>query len=169
MGSVFGAVGGLVFVLVNAGALPGALVWRLAAVVAFLAIGWFVVVRGPQVDAEPPSRAALRIYLISVAAMVVGIVAGAYIIRAVLHRPDAVLVWVVFVVGLHFLPFAQAFRLPVFRWLSVSLVAVALVGFVGLAVSGEVAASWTGVAAGVLLLLFSAFGPRLSRPEVAHR
>jgi len=76
-----------------------------------------------------------------------------------------VLVWVVFVVGAHFLPFARAFHLPVFRWLSLSLVVVSVAGAVpALALGSETATGWTAVAAGFILLGFSASGPRLIQP-----
>ncbi len=44
-GALVGSIGGLVFVLVNAGALPGSMLGRGAAVVAFVAIGWFACAR----------------------------------------------------------------------------------------------------------------------------
>ncbi len=164
VGSAVGALAGLVFALVNAGQLPGALAVRLAAVVAFAAIIWFVVVRGPGVEQEPPSRAALRTYGVSVTAMVVAIPVGAAVLTNVLDRPNAVPVWVVFLVGAHFWPFAHAFDLPVFGWLSAALVLVALVGAVPTIASDSATASgWTGVVAGFVLLAFAAAGPRLTR------
>lgn len=164
IGSIVGAIAGLVFVLVNAGAVTASLLWRIAAAVAFAAVIWFVVLRGPDVEPEPPSREALRTYGISVVAMVVAIPVGARILSDVLDKPNAVLVWVVFVVGAHFLPFAHAFRLPVFRWLAASLIVVSIIGVVPtLASNSATAAGGTGVAAGFVLLLFSGIGPRLSR------
>lgn len=164
LGSVVGSVAGLVFVLVNAGAVPGALVWRIVGVVAFAAVVWFVV-RGPQLTPAPPSREALRTYGVSVVAMLVALPVGGSVITNVLDKPDAVLVWVVFVVGAHFLPFARAFHLPVFLWLSLSLVVVSVVGAVpALAFDSETAAGWTAVAAGFILLGFSAVGPHLNQP-----
>jgi dipeptide/tripeptide permease len=164
VGSSIGAIAGLVFVLVNAAAVPWTSVWRVAAVMAAVAIVWFVVVRGPAVDVQPPSRAAIRTYGISVTAMVVLIPVGASVITNVLEKPNAVVVWVVFVVGAHFVPFARAFDLPVFNWLAASLVLVSVVGAVPtLASDSAVAAGWTGVAAGFVVLLFAAVGPRLTR------
>ena len=164
LGSVVGAVAGLVFVLVNAAAVPGALVWRIAGSVAFAAVVWFVA-RGPQLTPAPPSREALRTYGVSVVAMLVALPVGGAVITNILDKPDAVLVWVVFVVGAHFLPFARAFHLPVFLWLSLSLVVVSVVGAVpALAFDSETAAGWTAVAAGFILLGFSAVGPRLNHP-----
>ncbi len=162
--TVNGAVGGLVFVLVNAGSVPGAVVWRIDGALAFAAVVWCIA-RSPQHTPAPPSREALRTYGLSVVAMLVALPVGAGIIGNVLDKPDAVLVWVVFVVGAHFLPFARAFHLPVFLWLSLSLVIVSLVGAVpALALGSETAASWTAVAAGFVLLGFSGIGPRLSQP-----
>lgn len=164
IGSAVGAIAGLVFVLVNAGAVPGSTAWRVAAVLASIAVIWFVVVRGPRLDQQPPTRAALRTYGLSVTAMVIAIPIGAAFLTNVLDRPDVVVVWVVFLVGAHFLPFARAFDLPLFRWLSVALVLVALVGAVAtLPMDDAVAAGWTGVIAGGVLLAFSAIGPRLTR------
>lgn len=48
IGSIVGATAGLVFVLVNAGAVPASILWRIAAAVAFAAVIWFVVLRGPE-------------------------------------------------------------------------------------------------------------------------
>lgn len=164
MGSIIGAIAGLVFVLVNAGSVPGSLVWRIAAGAAFVAILWFVVLRGPAVDQVRPSRVAVRTYGVCVAAMVVAIPVGAAIISNILDKPDAVVVWMVFVVGAHFLPFAHAFGVPVFRWLAVSLIVVAVVAAVStLAFDSVVVAGWTGVVAGFVLLFFAAVGPRLTR------
>ncbi len=97
--------------------------------------------------------------------MLVALPVGAAVITNVLDEPDAVPVWVVFVVGAHFLPFARAFHLPVFLWLSLSLVVVSVVGAVlSLAFDSGAAAGWTAVAAGFVLLGFSAVGPRLAQP-----
>lgn len=169
IGSIIGAIFGLAFVLTNAGAVPASLFWRTAGAVAFAAIIWFVVLHGPEVDQAPPSRAALRTYGISVAAMVVAIPIGANVISNVLDKPNAALVWVVFVVGAHFLPFAGAFHLMHFRWLSASLVVVSIIGAVPtLASNSATAAGWTGVVAGFVLLFFSGVGPRLSQRTVAR-
>ena len=171
VGSIIGAIAGLVFVLLNAGAVPDPLIWRIAAVAAFAAVMSFLVLRGRVATPEPPSRTALRIYGLSVLAMVVAIPVGASVISNVLDRPNAVVVWMVFVVGAHFWPFARAFGLPFFRWLSASLVMVSILGAVpALASNSATAAGWTGIVAGFVLTLFSAIGPWLSRqtePPVA--
>ncbi len=164
IGSAIGAIAGLTFVLINAGSVPAPLLWPIVATVGFVAIMWFVVLRGPKVDQVPPTSSALRTYGLSVAVMVVAIPLGASIITNLLDRPHAVLAWVVFVVGVHFLPFAHVFRLPIFRWLAGSMIVVAVVGAVPtLGSDSVVAAGWTGVSAGFMLLFFSAVGPRLTR------
>lgn len=128
-----------------------------------MTIMWFVVFLGPEVHPQSPSRSALRTYGISVVAIVVAIPVGSALMSNVLEKPHAVLVWVVFVVGAHFLPFANAFHLPVFRWLSASLVLTAVIGAVpALANDSALVAGWTGVAAGFVLLVFSLVGPRLT-------
>ena len=129
VGSLVGAIAGLVFVLVNAGAVPwtsrvagGSRSWRRSR---SSGSSWCA---APRSHPEPPSRAALRTYGISVTAMVVLIPVGASVITNVLEKPNAVVVWVVFVVGAHFVPFARAFDLPVFTWLAASMMLVAVVG-----------------------------------------
>ncbi|MGD8215705.1 hypothetical protein [Aestuariimicrobium sp. Y1814] len=160
IGSIIGAVGGLVFVLVNAAEVPGTLVWRILAALGFLAVIAVAVIRRTAPGAGPPSRTAMRTYGICVAAMALAIPVGASLLTNALSLPQLVLPWVVFVVGAHFLPFASAFRLPVFRWLALCLMLVGVAGAIGALVTGSAAsAGWTGVTAGFVLLLFSALGP----------
>ncbi|MFD1049576.1 FAD-dependent oxidoreductase, partial [Kibdelosporangium lantanae] len=52
---------------------------------------------------------AMRVYWTCVVAEVVGFFVGAQVITRVFDRPDLVVVWVVLVVGAHFVPFAAAF------------------------------------------------------------
>ncbi|MEO8850641.1 MAG: hypothetical protein ABI360_02820 [Allobranchiibius sp.] len=169
VGSVVAAVGGLAFVLLNSPAVPGALAWQALAVVTFGAIVWFVVIRGPKREHAMPSRGAIRTYGFSVLAMVAAILLGARVLNGPLDRPTAVLPWVVLVVGAHFLPFAGAFELPIFRLVASALVIVGLAGLVPtLSSDNAAAAGWTGVAAGLALLLFAAVGPRFSARPVAR-
>lgn len=158
LGSVVGAVGGLVFVLVNAGALPGAPVLRVLAAVLFAVVLLLALrVRDPG---PPPSRQALRVYGFCVLAEVLAIPAGAAVLRA-LDRPELVPVWVVLVLGVHFVPFARAFAAPVFAVLGWALVGVAVVGaLVTLATGDGDAAPATASVAGFVLLGFSLYGVR---------
>jgi hypothetical protein len=161
-GSVIGAIAGLVFVLANAGELPAAAAFRTAGVVAFVLVV-VVVLRGPRAEPPRPSRGALRTYVLCVAAELVAVPVGALVIRTLDGPPELVVVWVVLVVGVHFLPFAWAFGLPVFGVLARTLIALALVGgALTLAVDAG-AGPWTAVAAGFVLLGFAATGPRTGR------
>ena len=156
-------VAGLAFVLVNAGAVPASGVWRGTAVLV-AAAALFDAMNGPRLEADPPSRSTIRTYGFAVTAMVLAIPAGAAVINNACDAPDAVPVWVVFVVGAHFWPFARAFDLPVFRWLAATLVVTSLVGAVAVLIGDDsLAAGWTGVAAGFIMLAFADIGPRLSR------
>lgn len=67
--------------------------------------------------------------------------------------------WVVLVVGAHFLPFAAAFRAPIFRAMAWTLVVIALAGGLATVLVDPVASPSTGVLAGLALLAFSAAGP----------
>ncbi|MQM24530.1 hypothetical protein [Glycomyces albidus] len=163
IGAMIGAVGGLVFILVNAGGLPGPLPVhaRIAGAAAFALVLWLVL-RRPPAAGEPPSRSALRTYWICVAAEVVAIPLGASVINNVLEQPDLTVCWVVLVVGAHFLPFARAFAAPVFTPLGWILVGLAVAGGALTLATSAVAAAATAVLAGAVLLGFSALGGRRS-------
>ncbi|MDO9455724.1 hypothetical protein [Nocardioides sp.] len=162
LGSLVGVVGGLVFVLVNAGPLPGSTAWRVAGVAAAIGVVVLSLTRPAPADAEP-SRAALRTYLLSVGAMVVAVPAGSAVLRAV-DQQDLVLPWVVAVVGLHFVPFAAAFTAPVFRVLGLALVAIAVAGVVAGLAGWSDAAAATGLAAGFALLVAAGAPYARTRP-----
>ncbi|MFE6610293.1 hypothetical protein [Amycolatopsis sp. NPDC057786] len=81
-----------------------------------------------------------RRYGIAVVLMLVGIFAGARVLSALFEFPEAVPAWVLFVVGLHFLPFAKLFRSRRFLVLSALLCGVAALAAV-LAIAGW-AAAW---------------------------
>jgi len=78
-------------------------------------------------------------YGIAVLLMLVGIFAGARVLSAVFALPEAVPAWVLFVVGLHFLPFAKLFGSRRFLVLSALLCVVAVLAVV-LAIAGWTAA-----------------------------
>lgn len=161
-GPLVGAIGGLVFMLVNAGALTGAapLLVRCLGAAAFALVIWFVSFRasGLQAPAALPTRRELLVYWACVGAMVVAIPLGAQAVDTVLGSPELTVCWVVLVVGAHFLPFAKAFDVPVFTPLAWTLIGLAAAGgALTFTVTGR-AAPWTGVLAGAVLLFFSAFG-----------
>ncbi|RSN47945.1 hypothetical protein DMC64_12035 [Amycolatopsis sp. WAC 04197] len=96
-------------------------------------------------------------YGIAVLLMLVGIFAGARVFSAVFELPEAVPAWVLFVVGLHFLPFAKLFDSRRFLVLSALLCAVAVLAIVGWAAAwqlvpgfGGAVVLWGTVAAGLL-------------------
>lgn len=148
------------FISINAGPIgaPMATILRITDVIAFCVLLWLILVKNRRRFSGPlPPRAALRTYWICVIGEVVAIPVGALILRA-LHQPLLTPVWVVLVLGVHFLPFARAFGVRLFAALGTTLIVVAVAGGVATISSGAVAAAWTGTAAGVLLLAFSAFG-----------
>ncbi len=107
-------------------------------------IGWLVVTarRGAGLPAgggreDSPFG---KQYGIAVLLMLVGIFAGSRVLSAVFEVPEAVPAWVLFVVGLHFLPFAKLFSSRRFLVLTVSLCAVAVLAAV-LGLAGW-AAAW---------------------------
>lgn len=156
LGSLVGAVGGLVFVLANAGALPGPwpLVLQVTGIVAF-ALVVAAVLRAPVIGGGvEPSQRQLRDYGFTVLAEVVAILAGTRILVGVLDLPTATLPWVATVVGLHFLVFARIFREPVFWWLGGAVTGCGVAGLALAAASAPEATVSTvgGVVPGAVLL-----------------
>jgi len=164
IGALVGSIGGLVFILVNAGGLPGPapLIARCLGVAAFAFVVWYAVLRPRPGRAEtgPPPREAMRVYWICVGAMGLAIPLGAAAINNVLDLPELTVCWVVLVVGAHFLPFAKAFEAPVFAPLAWTLMALAVLGGTLTLALAVQAAAWAAVLAGAALLGFSALGAR---------
>ncbi|WP_157631619.1 hypothetical protein [Catelliglobosispora koreensis] len=164
IGSLVGAVAGMAFIFANSTEFASSVttIVRVAGALAFLAVLWLAVIKPPPSAPErPPSRAAIRTYGFSVTAMVLAMFAGSSVISRVLEQPNLVVLWVIFVVGAHFLPFAKAFAAPVFTWLSLTMMGLAVVGTVLALTVDPVAAKWTAVATGLTLLLFSFLGSRM--------
>ena len=156
LGSLIGGVGGLVFVLVNAGELPAGTAMRGAAVVLFVAT--VVAAFRVQDDGPPPGRTALRTYGISVVAEVLAIPVGAAVLTRLGHE-ELVLPWVVLVLGAHFLPFSWAFGEPLFAYLGWGLITLAAVGAAfTLGVSAARGPEATATSAGFVLLAVSLYG-----------
>jgi hypothetical protein len=134
--------------------------------VAFGVVLWWSVLRtGAGSPGPQPSPDALRTYLVCLVGEVVAIPLGAQVLVRAVGRPELVLPWVVLVVGVHFLPFARTFRVPLFAGLAWTLVVLGLLGGVLAVVVGPVLASATGVVAGFVLLAFAGAGG--SRRRVA--
>ena len=133
IGTVIGAIGATAFVHANRGTLPGP--WPVIAVlawaVALVTLVWAALVRPRSLPVlAPPGPRAGLVYVASVIAMLV-----------------------VIAVGLHFVPFAAAFRAPVFTVLGWCLVAIGVVGLLlGLA-AGAVAVAGAAVVTGLVMLV----------------
>ncbi|WP_251049821.1 hypothetical protein [Streptomyces sp. ISL-86] len=159
-----GGIFGLVFIVVNAGALPtnvGAPLRGLA-IAAFA--GLFVVLRrgraprptdtAPQTaDAAPRTGFGRRYWLVVAAEVVIGL-AGFVAINSLLHAPRATVAWIALVVGLHFFGLAAVWALPPLRWLGAGMSACGAVGLALCAYGSSQAtiAAVAGVGPGVLLL-----------------
>lgn len=164
LGSLIGVIAGATFIFVNAGQTTAAAPVRLAGLILFIGALQWGVLRAPESVAPEPSPSARRTYLLCVAAEIVAIPLGAAIINQVFERPELTVLWVVAVVGMHFLPFANAFGEPVFRVLGATLVLLAAIGAVVSVASGsDSAPAWFAVGAGFVLLAASVAGPRMSR------
>lgn len=156
LGSLIGAIGGLGFVLANAGALPGGTALKIAAAVAFVGV-LVAIVRTTAPPPPAPTPAAIRVYWWCVIGEVLAIPAGAAVLRSLDHE-ELVRTWVVLVLGVHFVPFARAFRAPLFGYLGALLVAVAVIGAAASLAGAGRAELWTAVVAGFLLLGFALGG-----------
>ncbi len=163
LGSLIGAVGGLLFVLLNAGPLgsPTSTALRLAGAVGFVVAVWYAVIRTRSWTPDPrPGTAALRIYWLCVIGEALAIPIGVLVLVR-LNQPTLTPAWVVLVVGAHFLPFARAFRVPLFTLLAWSLIVVAVIGGLVTAMGAARGATTAGVIAGFLLLAFAVAGATL--------
>lgn len=153
-----GACFGLVFVLVNTSAVPTPWSWVLRALGLAGAVVVLLRLRSPtRASVLEPRTSAIRVYWTSVLVEAVALVAGTRLLAASGHGQYGV-AWVAFVVGVHFLPFAWAFRLPAFLPLGVALMILAAAGAaLGLLGAGEAwVAAVAGVGAGLALLVFAA-------------
>lgn len=159
IGSVVGAIAGLAFILINAGALPG----PAASVVRGLGILGFIVVmalsRSGRGEAQPmaprPDHTAWRTYWSMVSLELVLLPVGAIVLTR-LGYPELGPTWVALIVGVHFLPFAATFGVPTFRPLAWTLIVLGAVGAaLAIAVSDDAGPIVAGVLSGVALLAFA--------------
>lgn len=158
IGGLIGAVGGLSFVLSNAGELPVSMLWRVLGVFGFVTAVGLMLAKAPAAPPVPAPRA-LRTYWLCVLGEVLAIPAGAAVLRALGHV-DLVPAWVVLVVGVHFLPFATAFKVPMFRTLGLVLVGIAVLGMGGTLAGVELGVRIAAVAAGFVLFAAVVAGSR---------
>ncbi|MFF3675454.1 hypothetical protein ACFYYS_15845 [Streptomyces sp. NPDC002120] len=155
---LIGAGFGVFFVQANAGALPQAVAvpLRLLAISAFVWL--FIALRRSRVPAAagdgPAPRRFGRGYLLVVAAEVVVVAAGLFVINRLLHVPRATVGWIALIVGLHFFGLAALWRMPSLRLLAAAMSACGAAGLVLAACgcSAAVIAAVAGIAPGALLL-----------------
>ncbi|MGU3431879.1 hypothetical protein ACNHUS_02575 [Actinomycetes bacterium M1A6_2h] len=161
LGSLIGAVFGLIFVLVNTDSLPSpiARVLRILAVAAVVAV--LVAIR--RVPAAPPTSGRAfsdRNYLVTVALEAVALFGGVAIINGPLATPDAAVAWISLVVGLHFLGLAAAWKLRFYHVLAAAMAPCGIIGLV-IAFGGGPTAAVDVIGAvipGALLLGFALWG-----------
>lgn len=164
LGSAIGAVFGVIYVEVNAGALPPAIsgVVRIVGVVLFAAVAALLVVgRHGSLSAEGPRRQGFgRGYWVVVVVEVAAIVVGARVLSGPAGLPDGVVAWISVVVGVHFVALAAVWRLPFYRILGAAIALCGVAGLVaaGAGASNAVVAGTGGVIPGALLLVSGCWG-----------
>ena len=154
LGGIVGAVGASAFVLANRTRLadPWPAVALVLWAVALGAFAWVALLRPRVLPAlERPSPGAGAVYGASVVGMFTLIAGGSAVLRSTGHA-DLQPSWVALAVGLHFLPFAAAFRAPVFRLLGAAVAVVAASGLVLGLLLGAWAAAAAAVLAGLVML-----------------
>jgi hypothetical protein len=166
LGSVVGAVFGLIYLLVNSTRLPSdaAIPLRGIGVVAFVVV--LVRVGRAGARAEPTGSPGFGPgYWPVVAGEVVALAVGLSVINGPLDVPEAAVAWVSFVVGAHFAVLAVVFRERLFLWLGIAIGACGLAGLVMAALSTAAApiAVVGGVMPGLVLLASGWWGTRPTR------
>jgi hypothetical protein len=163
LGSLIGAIFGLIFVLANSGALPLeiGMVLRILGVAAFIAV--LIALRRPRrpaAVARPAGSGFGRGYWLVVAGEVLAIAVGLALLNGPLHAPQAAVAWISFVVGAHFVGLAVVWKQPFFHWLGASILLCGSIGLaLAVAASSESAVDTVGgVLPGALLLAFSLWG-----------
>jgi hypothetical protein len=171
LGSLIGAIFGLVYLEVNAGPLPAPApsALRLAAAAAFAGLVILLIAtRNPQQPggerpgAEDSAAGGFgRGFWLIVAAEGAAIVAGSAILTGPLAFPGrGVIAWVSVVVGVHFVALGAIWRARLFHVLGSAIAASGIAGLVaaGVAASGAIVATFGAVVPGVLLLAFAYWG-----------
>lgn len=147
---------GLAFVLINAPSLPHPWpAWAgVGAVAVAVVLAVWVLLR-PVRPAPRPGRHAMVVYWRWVGIEAAAIFVGARSLMW-LDAKEFGVIWVIAVVGVHFIPFARAFQRPSYRVLGVLLIVLAGVGAVLTARWGGTGSGLAGVTAGAVLLVFAA-------------
>lgn len=152
---MIGAVGGLVFVVVNAWSLGDT--WQpIAIAVGVLWFLWAVwaIVRVPDDDrAYRPDARQMQAFWIVVGLEVVFIIGGAQLFIRVLDVPAASLPWVATVLGIHWLVFRLVFQQDIFLWLGWFTLSLGVVGLmvVFTGVAGADVRTATAICSGLIV------------------
>src|SRR5699024_6796869 len=147
---------GLAFVLINAPSLPHQWpAWaRTGAIAVAAALAVWVLLR-PAPPAPRPGRPARVVYWRGGGIEAAAIFVGARWLMW-LDAKELGVIWVIAVVGVHFIPLARAFQRPPCRVLGVLLIALPGVGAGLTARWGGTGSGLAGVTAGAVLLVFAA-------------
>ena len=155
IGALVGAVGGVLFVLLNAWPLgyPWDNAVRVVGVLWFLGVLWAIWRIPDDPDAVRPDARQMQAFWIVVVLEVVLILGGTQLAIRVLDLPSASLPWVATVLGVHWLVFRMVFRQEVFLWLGWFTLSCGVVGLmVALTgVAGSDALAATAIASGLIV------------------
>lgn len=167
-GSLVGGVFGLVYVVINAGALPSVPggVIRVAGVVAFVGLLLRARLAGARTAATSSVAGLGRAYWLVVGGEVLVGAVGIAVLNGPLSAPEAVLPWVSLVVGVHFVALAMLWRQPLYHLLGAG---IGVAGVAGLAAAlaganAAVVSAVAGVAPGALLLAVGYWGTQRPGP-----
>jgi hypothetical protein len=161
-GSFLGAVGGLVFVEVGAGAFPRGveITLRLAGVVCFVVVLGVLRRRAqrPSPVGTGPGRGLGAGYAAVVVGELVALVVGLRLLSGPFDTPEAAPAWVALVVGTHFFALAALVRERAFTQLGCAITVCGAAAFAAalLGAPDAVVAGLAGVAPGAVLLASTA-------------
>ncbi|BBH69471.1 hypothetical protein ACTI_61560 [Actinoplanes sp. OR16] len=149
-GSLIAISFGTVFIMVNSGGLPAPwpLVIRVAGAIAAVVLLIAVFRKDRATTGGPPARGfSDKWFRIILAAEVIALFGGLYLINGVWGRPSLGVAWIATVVGIHFFGLARAWRMPLYHGLGAVMTVLGLAGFAIYAMDGSDAA--IGLVAGV--------------------
>ena len=151
-GSLIATSFGLVFVIVNSGALaaPWPVVLRTAGVIIAIALV-AVTFRVARVEPQPAAPGGYGIvsrgYVVVVVVEAVALFGGLLLLARLFHRPDIGIAWVAVVVGVHFVALARLWRMPMYTVLGAVMTALGLAGF--LLAASDAGSAAVGLVSGV--------------------
>ena len=154
IGALVGIAGGLVFVLSNLAWAPAPVGIALRVLAVALASATLVALFARPRALGAPAAVGIGawwVYMASVAGML-GLIALARLALTATGHEAAIPIAIAVAVGLHFLPFARAFRERHFVDLAIALVTIGAVGVVAAIAAGEPVGEASAVVAGIAML-----------------